>query len=153
MMWRKLYRSFYSRYNHSHIQPLFIGRSDHKWWVPNGPKPCGPILFGVQHISMSVFLFLGFPGGSVGKEFACNAADAGDTGMIPGSGRFLGGGHGSTLQYSCLENPMDGGAWGATVHRVTKSWTQLKQLNTHVRTILALIFRPLTHFELIFLMV
>ena len=42
-----------------------------------------------------------------------------------------GGGNGNPLQYSCLENPMDGTAWQATVHRVTKSWTQLKQLSTH----------------------
>ena len=80
---------------------------------------------------MSVFLFLGFPGGSVGKEFACNAADAGETGMIPGSGRFPGGGHGSTLQDSCLENPMDGGVWGATVHRVAKSQIRLKRSSLH----------------------
>ena len=47
-------------------------------------------------------VFLGFPGGSVGKEFACNV---GHPGSIPGSGRFPGGGHGNPLQYSCLENP------------------------------------------------
>ena len=57
---------------------------------------------------MSVFLFLDFPGGSVGKEFACSAADAGDVGMIPGSGRFPGGGHGSTLQYSFLPGESHG---------------------------------------------
>ena len=47
----------------------------------------------------------GFPGGSVGKESACNAGDAGDTGLIPGSGRCSGGGNGNPLQYSCLKNP------------------------------------------------
>ena len=51
--------------------------------------------------------------------------------LIPGSRRSPGGGHGNPLQYSCLENPMDRGAWRATVHRLTKSWTRLKQLNTH----------------------
>ena len=50
----------------------------------------------------------GFPGGSDCKESACNA---GDLGSIPGSGRSLGGGHGNPLQYSCLKNPMDRGAW------------------------------------------
>ena len=50
-----------------------------------------------------------------------NAADVKDLGLIPGSGRCLGGGHGSCVQYSCLENPMDRGAWWATVHRVAKS--------------------------------
>ena len=49
---------------------------------------------------------MGFPGGSVGKESACNARD---TGSIPGSGRFPGGGHGNPLQYPCLENPKDEG--------------------------------------------
>ena len=58
-------------------------------------------------------------------------ANAGDTGLIPGSGRCPGGGHGTLLQYPSLENPMDRGAWQATVHRVKKSQTQLKQLSTH----------------------
>ena len=49
----------------------------------------------------------GFPGGSVGKEFACNLGDRGDEGLIPASGRSPGGGNGNPLQYFCLENPMD----------------------------------------------
>ena len=57
--------------------------------------------------------------------------NAGDPGSIPGSGRSPGGGHGNPLQYSCLDNPMDRGAWWATVHGVTNSQTQLKQLSTH----------------------
>ena len=66
---------------------------------------------------------MGFPGGSAGKESTCNA---GDLGSIPGSGRFPGEGNGNPLQYSCLENPMDGGAWWAPVHGVTKSrWTRM----------------------------
>ena len=52
-----------------------------------------------------------------GKESACNR---GDTGFIPGSGRFPGEGNGNPFQYSCLGNPMDGGAWWATVHLITK---------------------------------
>ena len=59
----------------------------------------------------------GFPGGSDGKESACNE---GDPGSIPGSGRSPGEGNGNTLQYPCLENPMDRGAWRAMVHGVTK---------------------------------
>ena len=54
---------------------------------------------------------MGFPGGSVGKESAFKAGDAGDMGSIPGLGRFPGGGHSNPLQYSCLENPVDRGAW------------------------------------------
>ena len=57
------------------------------------------------------------------QEIACNRAGVGS---IHGSGRSPGGGHGNPLQYWCLENPMDGGAWEATVHRVTKSRTRLK---------------------------
>ena len=66
---------------------------------------------------------MGFSGGSVDKESAGDAGDAEDTGLIPGSGRSPGGGHGNLLQYSCLENPKDRGAWWVRVHRVTKSWT------------------------------
>ena len=65
---------------------------------------------------------LGFPGSLDGKASAYNA---GDPGSIPDSGRSPGEGNGNPLQYSCLENPMDRGAWWATVHGVAKSWTQL----------------------------
>ena len=58
-------------------------------------------------------------------------ADIRDAGSVPGLGRPPGGGHGSPPQGSCLENPMDRGAWWATVHRVTKSQTRLKWLNMH----------------------
>ena len=51
------------------------------------------------------------------------SASAGDAGSIPGSGRSPGGENGNPLQYSCLENSMDRGAWQATIHRITKSWT------------------------------
>ena len=64
---------------------------------------------------------LGFPGGSDDKESACNAGDAGS---IPGLGRSPGEGNGDPLHCFCLKNPMDGGAWWATVHGVTKSWTR-----------------------------
>ena len=64
----------------------------------------------------------GFPGGSMVKN---PPANAGDQGAISGSGRAPGGGHGNPLQYSCLENPMDRGAWQATVLEVAKAWTQL----------------------------
>ena len=56
----------------------------------------------------------------MGKESACNAGDSEDPGLIPGFGRYPGGGHGNLFQYSCLENPMDRGAWWATVHRDCK---------------------------------
>ena len=64
------------------------------------------------------------------KKSAFNALDTGDACSIPGSGRSPGGGHGNPLQYSCLENPMDRGAWQAIVHGFAESWTRLKQLST-----------------------
>ena len=77
---------------------------------------------------------LGLPRWLSSKEPACNAGDAGDMGSIPGLGRDPGEGNGYPLQYSCLENPMNRGAWWATVHRVTKSWTWLKRLSMHACT-------------------
>ena len=68
-------------------------------------------------------LHMGFPGGSDGKVSGYNAGD-------PGSGRSPGEGNGNPLQYSCLENSMDGGAWCATVHGVTKSRTRLSDFTT-----------------------
>ena len=67
-------------------------------------------------------VFLGFPGSSDSKESACNV---GDLGSITGLGRSPGEWHGNPLQYSCLENPTDRGAWRATVHGVAESQTQL----------------------------
>ena len=68
---------------------------------------------------------LGFPSGTEVKNLPTSAEDARDVGLIPGSGRSPGEGNGNPLQNSCLENPMDRGAWWATVHGVAKGWTQL----------------------------
>ena len=65
------------------------------------------------------------------KKLPASAGDIRDIGLISGSGRSPGGGHGNPLEYSCLENPMDRGALPATVHRVTQSQTQQKQVSTH----------------------
>ena len=67
--------------------------------------------------------------GSDGKESACNV---GDLGSISGLGRSPGEGNGNPLQYSCLENPMDRGAWRATVHGVAESRTRLNDQHTHI---------------------
>ena len=69
---------------------------------------------------------LGFPGGTNGEELPASAGDIRNVGSIPGSGRSSGKGHGDPLQYSCLQNPMDRGAWWAMIHRVAKSWTRMK---------------------------
>ena len=70
-------------------------------------------------------------GGSVVQNLPANAGDAGYEGLIPGSGRSLGGGHSNPLQYSCLENPMHREAWRAAANGVTKSQTLLKRLSVH----------------------
>ena len=62
----------------------------------------------------------GFPGDAMIKSLAANAGDTRDSGLIPGLGRSPGGGDGNPFQYSCLENPMDTGAWRVTVHGVSK---------------------------------
>ena len=66
------------------------------------------------------------------KNPPANEGDLRDADLITGLGRFPGGGHGNPLQYICLENSMDRGAWRAMVHRVAKSWTPLKQLSMHI---------------------
>ena len=72
---------------------------------------------------------MGFSGDAVVKNPPANAGDARDTNSIPGSRRSPGVGYGNPLQYSCLGNPMDKGAWWATVHRVTKELDMPQQLN------------------------
>ena len=78
------------------------------------------MLLALNLILILPFMLLGFPGGSDGKESACNA---GDLGLIPGVGRSPGEGNGYPFQYSCLGNPMDREAWQATVHGVAESGT------------------------------
>ena len=72
------------------------------------------------------------------KNLPANAGDVRDAGFIFGLGRSPGKGNGNPLQYSCLENPIDRGAWKATVHGVAKSWTRLKQHSLHACNILVL---------------
>ena len=72
----------------------------------------------------------GFPGGSLVRNLPANAGAVRDLGLIPGSERSPGGGNGNLLQYSCLENPMDRGAWRATVHRIAES-DSAEQLSRH----------------------
>ena len=69
---------------------------------------------------------MGFPGSASGKEPACQCRRHKRCRFYPWTGRFPVGGNGNPLWYSCLENPMDRGAWWVTVHRIAKSQTQLK---------------------------
>ena len=87
----------------------------------------------------------GFAGGTSGKEPTCQCRRHKRSGLE----RYSGGGHGNPFQYSCLENPMDRGAWWATVHGVTKSWTQMSNLackHVHQKTVQR-IKRPSTEYE------
>ena len=81
-----------------------------------------PLYMGFHIHTMYIYIYQGFPGDSVVKNLPANAGDVGST---PGLERSPGGGNGDLLWYPCLGNPMDRGVWRATVHGVTKSWTQL----------------------------
>ena len=74
---------------------------------------------------------MGFPGGSVVKNLPANAGDSRDAGSISGSGRSPGGGNDNPLQHSCLENPMDSGAWWAIIHGVAKESDTTERLSIH----------------------
>ena len=92
-------------------------------WVSTPLRPGGLLALSPNPTPTHVFFFL-IPSPQVVlaiKSLPANAIDVRDTGSIPGSSRSPGGGHANPLQYSCLENPMDRGAWQATVHRVTES--------------------------------
>ena len=97
----------------------------------------------MKNMKACLYYSEGFPGDSVGKEPACNVGDAEDVGSILGLGRSPGGGHGNLLQYSCLGNPLDRGAWWATVHKVTKNWTRLKISSMHACILSGTIFHSL----------
>ena len=119
------------------------------YYIPRFSFPASLLMLVTQHLLLSVFFILiiladmrwylvvlisiylinndieGFPGGTVVKNLPPNAGDTREAGSIPGLGRSPSVGNGNPLQYSCLENSKDRGAWRATVHRVTKSQTRL----------------------------
>ena len=108
---------------------MAIHSSTLAWKIPWTEKPGGLQVHRVteSQTRLKQLSMRGFPGGSEVKASACNA---GDLGSIPGSGRSPGEGNGNPLQYSCLENLMDGGAWWATVHGVAKSRTRLSDFTS-----------------------
>ena len=88
-----------------------------------------------MEVPLSIFLSLYAPSGApqaalVVKNLPANAGDVWDVGSVPGLGRSPGGGHGHSLQYSCLKNPLDRGTRQATVNGAAKSWTRLKRRST-----------------------
>ena len=86
-----------------------------------------------------IYIIGGFPSGSVVKNLPANAEDAGDVGSLSGLGRCSGEGNDNPIQYSCLENPMDSGAWRTTVHEITDSQEQLsiRAFSIHNRILLS----------------
>ena len=86
------------------------------------------VAYSTSTFYLQFYCLWGFPGSLDSK--ASIVPNAGDLGLIPGSGRVPGEGNGNPLQYSCLENPMDRGAWWATVHGVTESWTRLSDFSS-----------------------
>ena len=147
-MYGKLQESGWAHWNHSfhmylsYLQPVscvfshpeFLSAHLREWLQPKGCKISGIVLLPGCPQAPEIHLWrvkiadgsdtLGRKGGSDGKESACNA---GDPGSIPGLGGSPGEGNSYPGQYSFLENPLDRGAWQATVHGITKSRTQLSE--------------------------
>ena len=106
----------------------------HLWWrsLDHVSKSLLLAVYSVPLIDISVFMPVGFLSGSAGEESAFNAGDTGDVGSIRELKRFPGEGNGTPLQYSCLRNPLDRGAWWATVQKVARSqhnWVTKHALN------------------------
>ena len=103
------------------------------------PPSFGLFLFSFSgFLNWKLIIVMGCPGGSDGRESACSA---GDPGSVPGSGRSPREGNGNPLWYFCLENPMDGGAWWATVHGVAKSQRRLSDFSFFLSFFLSLYIR------------
>ena len=110
-----------------HFLPLPSPPSSPSCLLPSFlPQMLIRILLRARHSVLCYDQVLGLPQWLSIEESACNAGDAREMDSVPGPGRSTRGGHGNPLQYSCLENPTDRGAWWTAVHGVTKSWTQLK---------------------------
>ena len=120
-MYNKVNNIYIYIYTHTHTYPLLFGflsnLGHHRNWGEL------PMLWDSQ-VALVV------------KNFPANVRDIRYSCSIPGLGRSPGGGHGDSLQYSCLKNPMDRGTWQTTVHRVAKSQTRWKQLNLHAHPVL-----------------
>ena len=105
------------------------------WRIPGTEEPSGLLSMGLHRVGhdwsdLAAMLSLSFLGGARGKEPTCQCRRHKGHRFNPWVRKIPGGGHGKTLQYSCLEIPMDREAWWATVYRVAKNWTWLKQLST-----------------------
>ena len=126
--WRGLWRVRHSwvttTFTFKDIQDKLSSRQLYTGAWRAGPRS-GLAIWIVSHYIDGIHVIL--QGALVVKKLPANAGDIRDAGSIPGLGRTPGGGHGNPLQYCCLENPMERGAWWTIVHRVTESQTQLRQ--------------------------
>ena len=115
-----------------HLSPRRVLTSQDPRRLRSTPVVVGWLRLNLNHKSLIIAMEGGSsPCGSVIKKLPAEAGDPGDACSVPGSGRPPGGGHGNPLQCSCLDSPMDRGAWWATVHGVLESQTQWKRLSTH----------------------
>ena len=110
------------------------------WSVVKGTLNQGSPLLWLSQGLNNLLGFLDSTTWEVVKNLPANEGDIRDTGLIPGLGRSPGGGHGNPLQYSCLGNAVDRGAWWATVYGVSTSQTRLKRLSRHTKQFI--IFKP-----------
>ena len=139
--WESVFRKLFLEYVVSYIEDIFSNHVIYslRWVLQNERATINHCRIGHPkgspcHGAWTHWVLLknrGFPSSSDGKPSACNM---GDHGSIPRLGRSPGEGNSNPLQYSCLENSMDRGAWWATVHGVAKSQTQLSDSHTHTHT-------------------
>ena len=120
---------FWSRTTYSHLECTSLGPPTPRSF--SGADP--PVFFTVYFAALFLLLFYGLPRWCSGKEPVCQGRRCNRHGFNPWAGKIPEVGDGKPLQHSCLENPMDRGAWWATVHGVAKRQTRLKWLNTHAR--------------------
>ena len=134
-LFREWDKNDWSRWNNlGLILALLTEWRYHQWFFPSCViyfKNYLRLLNTHTHTHTHTYMYRASQVSLVVRNPPANVGHVRDGGLIPGSGKSPGGGHGNSLQYSCLKNPMDRGAWRDTAHRVEKSWTWLERLSTH----------------------
>ena len=134
-IWTRLSDFTFTFHFHALEKEMATPSSTLAWRIPGTGAPGGLPSMGSHRVghdwsnlAAAAWIVMGFPDDPAGKESAFSEGDTGDASAMSGSGTSLEGGNGNTLQYSCLENPLDQGAWWATIQRVAKSQTQLSTI-------------------------